>query len=155
MRTQVLQTHTRRGFLTAWGKKEWRSLDAKSIQPSWWFPAGDQMFRRWISVSWEGVREREEREYNKRLWAKWEWGGEKERRIRSMCEPLTTNWHSSSVVFCLHACFTVGALWVCLNTSKQPEKQSERKTATEGERALSWKDSGFLSRSLFLSFLPV
>lgn len=99
----------------AWQSNVWKVIDLKftpTAKPRGGRRKGGRRARQKI--------ERTERE------REWDYSWGREREISSMCEPLTTSWHSSSVVLCLHACFTIGALWVCLNTSKQPEKQSER-----------------------------
>lgn len=69
--------------------------------------------------------------------------------------PLTTSWHSSSAVLCLCACITIDTLWVCLNTSKQPEKQNERKTEGERNSVFLERFQHQLSVSLSLSFISL
>lgn len=69
--------------------------------------------------------------------------------------PLTTSWHSSRVVLWLCAGFTINTLWVCLNTSKQSEKQSERKTEGERNSVFLERFQHQLSVSLSLSFISL
>lgn len=67
--------------------------------------------------------------------------------------PLTTSWHSSRVVLWLCAGFTIDTLWVC--TSKQPEKQSERKTEGERNSVFLERFQHQLSVSLPFSFISL
>lgn len=147
------KNHSSRGN-PEWGREQLcaNGSEAQSTHHAWRSNVWEMTDLKFTPTATQG-EEREEREQDRRLSGKREcnWGREK-REISSMCEPLTTSWHSSSVVLCLHGCFTIGALWVCLNTSKQPEKQRLGDRRREKEIFLE-RLRHQLSVSLSLSFI--
>lgn len=129
----ALRTEWGQGWLCAnGGESIYKSIQLGSKHPTWQFWVADKVWRWLISSSfqqlqWEGEkgwRQKTGMKETARLLLRKE-----KKEINSMYEPLTTNWHSSSVVLCLHVCFTIrhcGFVWIHQNRQENWEWDEDR-----------------------------